>query len=304
MDPASTSEHTLNVQAVEKRTGISTETLRTWERRYGWPRPHRLPNGYRAYSEADVALILAVKQELSAGVSAATAWQRVLAAPQPQAISTTTRSPKQLATDLLEVLIAFDGSAARTLVAEAHSLYPLDQVLRKVIQPVLIEVGERWHTGTITIAQEHFASNALRDSLVTISNYFRPRLGARTIMIGAAPGELHDIGVLMIALLLRRNGHNVLYLGANVAIDELAQALEQARPHLLVLSASRPETAHTLAAVAPTIARMQPPRPLFAFGGRAFAQQQALALHIGGVAIHGDVAAAVARIEDLLAGHL
>lgn len=301
-DIALDAAHTLNVQAVELRTGVTAETLRTWERRYGWPRPRRSPNGYRAYSEDDVALILAVKRELDAGVATATAWQRVLAARQRRPRVEAPRAPEHLGAELLAALLAFDQDTARALIAEAHALYPLERVLLGIIQPTLVEVGSRWHAGEVTVAQEHFASTLLRDSLVTISNFYRPGPEAGTIMVGAAPEELHEIGALMLAVSLRRNRHNVIYLGQNIGLERLDASLQQVRPRMLVLSAARLETARHLARVAPLIARMRPPRPLFAFGGRAFTTHPELAERIAGTFIPGDAVAAVARIEELLAG--
>lgn len=172
---ASLGDHTLNVQAVEMRTGITTETLRTWERRYGWPRPRRLANGYRMYSEDDVALILAVKRELEAGVTAATAWQRVLSTWHNTPSGTEPRSPAVLR-DLLETaLLAFRSDDARAVMGEAHALYPLERVLTEVVAGTLVKVGDGWHRGTVTIAQEHFATNVLRDALATIGNSFQTR---------------------------------------------------------------------------------------------------------------------------------
>lgn len=299
MEARTDHEPTLNVQAVEVRTGVTAETLRTWERRYGWPRPRRLPNGYRAYTEEDVSLIHAVKRELTAGLSAAAAWQRVIAARQqpPQLV----RAPAHLAARLVDALLSFAAETAGELLAQAHALYPLEGVLTEVIQPVLVEIGERWHAGEVTIAQEHFASNLLRDNLVTVSNFYRPRPGAPCVMIGAGPGELHDIGPLMLAVLLRRDRFNVLYLGQSVTPDQLTASLRQVQPRLLALSAARTETARELAGIPPLLERMAPPRPVFAFGGRAFAGHDDLADRIAGMYIPGDAAHAARHMEGILA---
>ncbi|HWE64849.1 MAG TPA: B12-binding domain-containing protein [Chloroflexota bacterium] len=295
-------EPTLNVQAVEMRTGVTAETLRTWERRYGWPRPRRLPNGYRVYTEDDVAMILAVKREIEAGVSAAAAWQRVLVTARRGTPPETVQAPEQLTARLVAALLAFDGDAALALVAQAHAIIPFEQVLTRLMQPALVEIGNRWQMGEATIAQEHFASNVLRDNLVTISSAYRARPGAPAVLVGAAPGELHDIGPLMLAVLLRRHGVKVLYLGQNVALEQLAGSLGQLRPRMLVLAASRLETARHLLAVPPLIARLPAPQPLFAFGGRAFDGQHDLADRINGLYIAGDVVAAANRLEELLSG--
>lgn len=303
MEAALDGEHTLNVQAVEMRTGITAETLRTWERRYGWPRPRRLPNGYRVYSEDDVNLILSVKRELDSGVSAATAWQRVLASRERRPRIEPAQAPTQIVRDLYEALVAFNYKLAGELMAQSHAIYPLERVLTEVIQPVLVELGTRWHEGEVSITQEHFATNFLRDNLVTISGFYTPRPGSATILVGSGPGELHDIGALMLAVILRRNRHNVLYLGQNTSIEHLNTSLEELRPNVLLLSASRIETARQLVSVAPMIARMSPPRPMFLFGGRAFSGHPEIAERIGGIYVGGNVTQGVEQIEKLLASN-
>jgi methanogenic corrinoid protein MtbC1 len=120
-------------------------------------------------------------------------------------------------------------------------------------------------------------------------------------MVGAAPGELHDIGALMLSVLLRRGGYTVLFLGQSVAIDHLEESLVQARPQALILSAARLETARSLAELAATIRRMAPPRPLFAFGGRAFVQHPELIDTIEGHHISGDALQATEQVRQILA---
>ena len=298
-DPAD-EDHTLNVQAVAKRTGVSSETLRTWERRYGWPKPIRLANGYRAYSENDVLVILEVKREMDTGVAAATAWQRVLTARTRRHANHTSSPPEQICTDLISALLGFDGESAQQTLIKAHTIYPLERIVTDVLQPVLVHIGTLWHEGEATVAQEHFASNLLRDHLVSLGNAYRPKTGSPRVLLGAAPEELHEIGLLMLSTLLKRDRYTVLYLGQNNAIDHLTEDLKQIRPQLLVLSASRLETAQHLLQVPAKILQLPPPRPIFAFGGRGFDDHQELVAQIQGVFLSGDLIEVATQIEMLL----
>jgi methanogenic corrinoid protein MtbC1 len=292
-------EHSLNVQAVELRTGVCAETLRSWERRYGWPRPRRLTNGYRVYSEEDVALILAVKREMDRGAAAAAAWQRVLT-PRPRCCADpAARSPMLLTNRLVANLLAFDADGAASTLAEAHALYPLDRVLVDVIQAALVCIGERWQAGEVAVAQEHFAAHLLRDTLTQMARAYRARKGGRTVVVGAAPGEWHDIGALCISLLLRQGGHQVVYLGANVPLEGIGKVVALARADMLLLSASRAEPALALADIPAQLDTITP-RPLFVFGGQAFSRHPDLAERIDGIFIPGDAAAAATRLDTLL----
>lgn len=119
-------------------------------------------------------------------------------------------------------------------------------------------------------------------------------------MVGAAQGEMHDIGALMLSVLLRRSGYAVLFLGQNVAVEHLAEALAQARPRALILSATREDTAHSITEFAAVIRQMPPPRPLLAFGGRAFSQHPELRDDIDGFYIPGDAVEATGHLRHLL----
>ena len=297
---AGETEHVLNVQAVEMRTGICTETLRTWERRYGWPRPRRMANGYRAYSEDDVALVLAVKREMERGAPAATAWHQVLAGKPRCTPCPSIRSPEWLGNALLAALLEFDTEGALAQLAEAHALYPLEHVLARIIQPVMVTIGAHWKAGEATVAQEHFATELIRDSLALMGRAYRPSHGAETVLVGAGPSEWHDIGALTVSLLLRRGGHHVVYLGQNLAVEGLEQAITRTGARMLLLSATRAETAAALAEVPATLKDMAAP-PLFVFGGRAFAEQPDLAARIDGIYLPGDAATAAGCLDQLIA---
>jgi methanogenic corrinoid protein MtbC1 len=248
-----------------------------------------------------VALILAVKREMERGAAAATAWQRVLAAKPHCTPCPAIRSPEWLSGSLVSALLTFDADESLALLAEAHAVYPLERVLAGIIQPALATIGDRWHLGEATVAQEHFATQLVRDSLALMGRAYRPRQGAETVVVGAAPGERHEIGALTLSLLLRRGGHRVIYLGQDVALEGLGAAIVQTRARMLLLSAARRETAQALAAV-PGVLEGIEPRPHFVFGGRIFAQQPDLATQIDGIYIQGDAATAAVRLDELLAG--
>jgi methanogenic corrinoid protein MtbC1 len=143
-----------------------------------------------------------------------------------------------------------------------------------------VDIGEAWLRGDIRISTEHFASTYLRGRLLALLQSYPARRAAPPIIVGCAAGERHDIGGLMLALLLRREGYRVEFLGADVPTEDLLDYVRDVRPALVCLSAGSEEPARELARVHRGLAKMRP-RPHFGYGGRYFnllkpARRQAL----------------------------
>src|SRR3954453_2565460 len=241
-----------NPQAVVQLTGVPAPTFRAWERRYGVPRPARLPGGQRLYSEHDVALIRWLHDRTAEGMTISRALRlldarRAEPVPQPPVAP---RSFAQLERELLERLLAFDTPGVERVIGEAFALYPVEDVCLQLLQPALVEIGERWHQGLVSVATEHFASNLIQRKLFSLLQVYDSPARGRPVLLGCAAGEQHEIGLLLVALFLSRRGWPVVYLGAAVPPEDLSDAIARLQPRLVVLSASTEETADALDAVA------------------------------------------------------
>ena len=128
------------------------------------------------------------------------------------------RSLDTIRADLYEALIHFDEVLADEVLSEAYSLHPIEAVCVNVIQAVLAQ-GQDWVNGKITVAHEHFASNYLRRKLLA-SIHAGPSTLPGTIAIGAAPADMHEMGILLLSIFLRRRGWHVVYLGQAVPLDD------------------------------------------------------------------------------------
>lgn len=260
-----------NTKAVVHETSIPADTFRAWERRYGLPRPQRSEGGHRLYSARDIAIIRWLRDRTAEGMNISQAVQvlnSVLAAP-PDLRTSYGRPLQQLSDDLVLALISFDTSTAERLCSEAFSLYMIESVLLEMFQPALIEIGERWHRQEISVANEHFASNFIRRKLAGLLNLFEGYAQHDTILLGCAPEEQHDLGILIIAIFLLRRGWRVIFLGAQVPADALLDSVRRLKPLLVCLSASTPATALTIAEIGRML-QGAVPELLFCYGGRAF----------------------------------
>jgi methanogenic corrinoid protein MtbC1 len=212
----------------------------------------------------------------------------------------TPRGLPSLANELERALLEFDASGAGSLLSEAFALHPFEAVCLEVMQTALIAIGQGWHDGRVETAQEHFATAFIRQRLVTIMAAVAPTSAARLAVAACAPGEWHELGLLLVSIFLARRGWRLIYLGANLPADSLAASLERLRPQALVLSATSDETVAALVEVAATIKKLPAP-PLIGFGGQPFEADPALRDRLPGLYLGPNAATAVERLNQALA---
>lgn len=237
------------IAEVEAITGLSAHVLRQWERRYGFPRPERTPGGHRLYREEEVEALKRIRRLLEEGATPQAAIRRVLAeGARPEALAEAVRA----------ALLAADLPQAEALFRRGVRLLGPEGVVREVLVPVLRGIGEAWHRGEVSVAQEHLASTFLRARLQELLDLAGYPQGA-PILVTTPPGERHEIGAMMAAYLLRRQGLPALYLGPDTPLPDLKALAQALGARGVVLSALLVESLRALpdgalAGVAPRVA--------------------------------------------------
>ena len=241
----------LRIGELSRRSGVSPELLRAWERRYDLLRPTRSAGGLRLYSAADLERVRAMQRHLAGGLAAAeaAALARRSAEPAPSAVAL-----DDLRRELEDALLAFDEPRAQTIVDSLLAATTLDTVLSRVVVPYLHELGEGWERGELSVAQEHFASSVLRGRLLGLARGWDRGLGPR-VLLACAPGEQHDLGLICFGLALRERGWRIGYLGADTPIDSVASAALAFAPEFVVLSAVTAERFRAKANELPELAK-------------------------------------------------
>jgi DNA-binding transcriptional MerR regulator/methylmalonyl-CoA mutase cobalamin-binding subunit len=305
-------EPVFNVKAMAHQTGVAAATLRAWERRYGVPTPPRTDSGYRLYSARDVAIIRWLRSQIENGMSISQAVHLLRTVetqsvngtePAARTVTTTLPSSHQRLHDMIVVAASeFDEDQIERALSEAFSIFPVEEVCLSLIQPVLVTLGDRWHTGQINVSVEHFVTNIMRRKMLALmASSPIPSRDAR-IVSACAPEEYHEIGILMISLFLRRSGYNVIYLGQSISALRLEEMLAKTQPNLLLISAGGLIPAANLLDVVEAIrARASHNGLVLAFGGRIFGQMPQLQARVPGLYIGDDAQQATGRIMDLLA---
>ncbi len=299
------------IKTVCVQTGIRAVTLRAWERRHEVLNPHRSENRYRLYSDRDVEVLRWIKSRVDNGISISSAVSELKSMSRngmwPEAIPTgpstipTARAnpPDQYSLQLFQALIHHKEGEAGDFLREAHALFDLTTICMEIITPALVDIGEAWYRGEIRVTTEHFASTFIRGRLLSMLQAYPTRRSAAYIMLGAAPTEQHEIGSLMMAVLLRSNGFRVEYLGPDIPLDDLVDYSIYEHPDLIILTASLEPAAMELVHLQAKLARLRPV-PIFAYAGRAFDKKTDLRQKIPGIYLGSQMNEAVTSIRGLL----
>jgi DNA-binding transcriptional MerR regulator len=282
----------LRIGELSKRSGVSPELLRAWERRYGLLTPTRSAGGLRLYSLDDLERVRAMRRHIADGVAAAEAagLARAGGEEQPPAALDPAAARAQLA----EAVDRFDEPHAQAILDRLLALTTLDTLLSDVVLPYLHDVGDGWERGDVSIAHEHFASALLRGRLLGIARGWG-RGGGPLAVLACLPGEHHDLGLIACGLALRARGWRVAYLGTDTPLETVAEMSRRLEPGFVVLSAVSGERVRPLA---PQLRALAAERRL-ALGGAA--ARDAGASVPGVVSLSGDPVAEADRLTALAA---
>lgn len=229
-------------------TGVSSATLRAWERRYGVPAPARTASAYRLYSEEDVALITRMRDLVRAGTAPAEAARALMGEPVIGATDgshfgggapVVEKDPYVAATDrIIDAIRRFDPDGLEEEVSKTLTLGPAVTIYERTIGPALVQIGELWHAGTVTVAQEHLATNVIGATLVHLLRLAQPSDSSRRVVLACFADEEHVLGLYGAGLRFASWGYRTLMLGASTPPAAVARVVDALAPDLVGLSAT------------------------------------------------------------------
>lgn len=224
------------IQTVAEMTGVTAATLRAWERRYGIPVPERSDSSYRLFSDHDVAAIRRLKELCDTGMAPAEAAKLI---PRIEEASNTPVEGDpyfRACESILRAIHEFDPRALEHAVRGAMFLGSATTVYTRVLASVMREVGEAWHEGTLSIAQEHMASERIGAGARDMLRLHDPQPDARPAIVACFAEEEHTLPLYGVALALLQAGLNPLVLGAKTPPSAIRHAVESIQPALVALS--------------------------------------------------------------------
>lgn len=217
-------------------TGLSKETLRKWEDRYGFPVPTRNIAGRRAYTVEQISRLRTVKNLIDQGV-APRFVVGITEAELQHLVEASQRSNKPTETIVRNWTLESPAAFRRDLT-NAISEHGLFYVVTEYLPAIQHKIGTGWATGELAIWEEHLATEVISRVLRTaIADLPEERNGPK-VLLTTAPGELHTMGLLMLEAALSQQGADCLYLGAELPLEEIAKMSGAHQVQIVALSFS------------------------------------------------------------------
>ncbi len=301
-----------NLNAVRRETGLKADVLRAWERRYKLPMPQRSTGGHRLYSQYDIEIIKWLQARQGEGLSISRAvelWMEIIEAGRNpfadySSVITPANTPLPAADTRIDIIrsqwldacMNFDNEKAEDILNQSFALYPVEVVCTEVLQQGLKTVGDLWYSGKASVQQEHFASALAVRRIEALILAAPSPTRQQTAMLACPAGERHIFPLLLIYLFLRRKGFKVVYLGANVPMEQLKDTTTAIHPDVIVLSAQRLSSAASTKTTIEFLLDMNIP---LAYGGLIFNRIPELRDRIPAWFLGENIEQAIQMVENL-----
>lgn len=229
----------LTIGAVEEASGIPASTLRTWERRYGFPQPYRTVGGHRTYDANVVEHLQLIALALEKGhrpkqvVGASESALRDLLG-----LNETAPEQQQVIEEWINLAIALDARGLESAFRHAFATFGGLNFLAQYVAPFLRLLGERWAAGDLNVYQEHFASECLDAFLVRTWRQLAENNTGPFVVATTLPGERHDLGLHMAVMSLCLAGWQIVYLGPESPTNDILNAAQRSQAGAIILSIS------------------------------------------------------------------
>jgi DNA-binding transcriptional MerR regulator/methylmalonyl-CoA mutase cobalamin-binding subunit len=229
-----------SIKAVAQATGLTVETLRAWERRYGVVSPVRDGAGRRVYRPEDVLRLRRLREATERGhpISrlAPLSDERLATLLDAPAEESAQNIGRAFVDRILEAAAQFRTAECEQAMTLAVALLPPQRLISDVLQPLLKEVGDRWHRGEFAISQERLVSKVVSRHVRLMLYAYDQTARGDTFVFATLPGERHELGLLMSAMLCASRGFRVHYLGPELPAEEIARFGREVGASVVALS--------------------------------------------------------------------
>jgi MerR family transcriptional regulator, light-induced transcriptional regulator len=287
------------IRTVASITGMNPGTLRAWERRYGLIKPLRTETGRRMYTREHIDLVHRMHAMLESGMGIGEVSQSLQSSVHQEAPSVNTWVVWRKR--MSSAVSRFDEPALERLYDDALATHPLDRVTSRLLLPLLAELGDRWESAEGSVAEEHFFATFLRNKIGARFHH-RAALIAGPMLLGAcAPGEHHEIGLMLFALAAHDAGIRSVLLGANTPLADLPLVCRRAECDAVVISSSvEPSPEFLREGLRSLVLRAR--RPVFVGGDSSVHHRDAI-VSAGAIPLGTDIPLGVRRIAGELSPH-
>lgn len=236
LNRAAEETHEYPVRVAARMTGLTAELMRAWETRHDAIQPARTAGGARRYSDEDLRRLCLLRDLVAAGYRiggiarrSTSELEALLHEAQPEP------SHEDPIARLFDAAQRIDGERMSELVASLIEEQGPVAFASEIALPLLARIGKRWQAGDLNVSVEHFATCILRSALISELGKARPSPGAPKLLFATPSGEPHDLGSLVAAVIAASGGGDVVFLGADIPVDDLTQISRSSRADALVL---------------------------------------------------------------------
>jgi len=223
---------------LEKLTGIMAGTIRIWERRYRIIKPHRTDTNRRWYDDDDLKRIINISILYRHGLKISKIAELTgMQIAEQVALLTRDSTDSDTQIDSLIVSMAeFNENAINDILLRSIIIRGFEETFESIVFPFLRRVGIMWHTGSVDIGAEHFVTNIFRKRLITAIDTLPSAVSnsGKRVLLYLPENELHELGLLFYTFIVRKAGHEILYLGQSTPFNALADVVERWHPDILV----------------------------------------------------------------------
>jgi len=233
---------TFSIKDIESLTGIKSHTLRIWEQRFDFLKPKRTDTNIRYYDDEDLKLLLNISILNNHNVKISEIVKMTASEMSNSIVKLSDNSNKftHQIKDLISSMMLFDEFGFHSKLNELINDIGLEDTYIKVILPFLTEVGMFWQIGTIHPSHEHFATNIIKQKLFChIDNQIANKGECRKKFLLFLPEtETHSLSLLFANYIIRSRGHDVIFLGQEVPLEDLKNAFKNESPDYIYTTAT------------------------------------------------------------------
>ena len=233
------------MRVVSRLTGLTADTIRVWERRYGAVDPDRTEGNKRRYNGSQVRRLVLLRRATELGHAIGQVarlrdddLRRIIGETSPD-IGSQVSLYAALVEDYLEAVTNYEVQRAESILTRTAAILPPMTLTLEVIVPLMRRVGEAWKADRLRIPHEHIISGQLRSLLGTLMRHTEPSPGAPRIIVATPPNHLHEFGAIIGAFMAASRGFEPIYLGTHMPFDEISEAADQAGASKVMLSIAR-----------------------------------------------------------------
>ncbi len=224
------------IKDIENLSGIKAHTIRIWEQRYSFLKPQRSDTNIRYYTNEDLKTILniALLNKYGFKVSHIDKMSPEKIAENVLSLSDSGAKDHLTVNRLLECMVDYEVENFETILDKSLNTFGTEKMVLKIIFPFLEKVGALWVTNHVNPAQEHLVSNVIRQKIIVgIDSLPFKKTSSKKVCLFLPAGEYHEIALLLVAYLLKKNGIKTIYLGAHTPFTELETVIEHHKPNYI-----------------------------------------------------------------------